>query len=364
MMSSILLAERGRGRNHPRAGQRHVLPGPGLAFLIIGERIDPRRHRAGAAGRAQPHVDVIEHAVIGARREGRDQALGQPRKILRAVQRPFAVGIRMLLVEIIEQDQIEIGGRRHLAAAEPAHREDRGLLPFDAAVLGRELVGDQAMHGVHDALGDVGKGDAGLLRRHGTGKNAGADQEQAFLAEQPQAIEEVFIGSRILQRRRQSRRQFLLVRHRAEEARIDQPVHDLRLARQHVAEPGRGAEDQRHQRDEIAVLAQQRDQPPAALQRAEETVERRHGIVGVFGMREAVDQAGDEFDERAFGGLVTQPAIIACDPLLHGLGHHDRLLETERGRDGRAAAGLPDRRRNRHQAVSPVPVGSPSNSLL
>jgi len=39
------------------------------------------------------------------------------------------------------------------------------------------------MHGVHDAFGDVGKGDAGLLRRNRAGKNARTDQEQTFLAE-------------------------------------------------------------------------------------------------------------------------------------------------------------------------------------
>ena len=102
-------AKRRRRRDHARARQRHVLPGPGLAFLIVGEGIDPRGQRPGAARRAQPHVDVVEHAVIGPRREGADQPLGQPRKILRAVQRSLAVGIRMLVIEIVEQDQIEIG---------------------------------------------------------------------------------------------------------------------------------------------------------------------------------------------------------------------------------------------------------------
>ena len=144
------------------------------------------------------------------------------------------------------------------------------------------------------------------------GQDARADQKQALLTEQPQAIEEILVGGRILQRRRQPRRQFLLVRHRAEEARVDQPVHDLRLSRQHVAEPRRGTEDQCHQRDQIAVLAQQRNQPPASLQCPEETVERGHGIVRLFGMRQAVDQAGNEFDERASCGLVTQRPIIAC----------------------------------------------------
>ena len=82
-----------------------------------------------------------------------------------------------------------------------------------------ELVGDEAVHGVDDALGDVGKGDAGLLRRHGAGEDARADQEQALLAEQPQPVEEVLVGIGVLQRRRQPRGQFLPVRHRTEETR-------------------------------------------------------------------------------------------------------------------------------------------------
>ena len=236
MMPSISGAKVRRRRNHPRAGQRHVLPGPGLALLVFGERFDVRGHRAGAPRGAQPHIDLVEHAVIGPRRKGADQPLGEAREIMRALQRPRAVGIRLLGIEIIEQDQIEIGRGGHLAAAEPAHREDRGLLPLDPAVLGREPVGHQAMHGMDDALGDVGEGDAGLLGGDRAGQDARADQEQAFLAEQPQAIEKLFVGIRVRQRRRQPRRQFALVRHRAEEARIDQPVHDLRLPRQHVAE--------------------------------------------------------------------------------------------------------------------------------
>ena len=106
----------------------------------------------------------------------------------------------MLVIEIVHQDQIEIGRRRHLAAAELAHRQDRGLLPRDPAVLVRELVGHQPMHGIDDALGDVGERKSRLLRRHRTGQDARADQEQAFLAEQPQPVEKFLVGIRIRER--------------------------------------------------------------------------------------------------------------------------------------------------------------------
>jgi len=117
-----------------------MLPGPGLGLLITLERAEHGRDRSRAPRRAQPHVDVIERAVVGRCREGADQALRQAREILAAVERPRPVGLRMVLVEIVDDDQVEIGGRRHLAPAELAEREHRDLLAFQAAVLGDEVL--------------------------------------------------------------------------------------------------------------------------------------------------------------------------------------------------------------------------------
>ncbi len=103
----------------------------------------------------------------------------------------------MLVVEIIEQDQIKVGGCRHLTAAELAHRKDRGLLTLDVAVLCSEAFGDEIMHSIDDAFGDIGEGNAGLRGRHRAGQDAGADQEQALLAEQPQPIKKFLVGVRV-----------------------------------------------------------------------------------------------------------------------------------------------------------------------
>ena len=102
---------------------------------------------------------------------------------MRAMQRLGAVGIRKIRIEFIEQDQIEVGCGGHFTATEPAHRQDRGLLPLDPAVLGCELLGHQTMNRMDDALGDVGEGDTGLLGRDRAGQDTRADQEQAFPAE-------------------------------------------------------------------------------------------------------------------------------------------------------------------------------------
>ena len=223
----------------------------------------------------------------------------------------------MLGVEIVQQNQVEIGGCRHLAAAQPAHRDNRGLLSLDPAVLFGEPTHCQPMHGIDDTLGDVGERGRGLLRGHRTGQDSCADQEQALLPEQPQPVEEFLVRIRIRKRRRQSLRQFALVRHRAEKAWVDQPVHDLRLPRQHVAEPGRGTQHQRHQRDQFAVLAEQRNQPAAALQGLQEAIERGDRAVGLLGIREAVDQRRHELDKGAsasarFRNTRYSPAIHCC----------------------------------------------------
>ena len=64
-----------------RPGQRHVLPGPGLLALVLGEGREAGGDRPGIARRPQPHVDLVEVALGGRRGERGDQALAQPRVI-------------------------------------------------------------------------------------------------------------------------------------------------------------------------------------------------------------------------------------------------------------------------------------------
>ena len=56
-----------------------------------------------------------------------------------------AVGFGGIFVEIVDQDEIEIGARGHLPAAELPHGQDRALLTAQAAVGCRERVLDRGM---------------------------------------------------------------------------------------------------------------------------------------------------------------------------------------------------------------------------
>ena len=40
----------------------------------------------------------------------------------------------MIVIEIVDHDEVEVGTRRHLAGAKPAQRDDRALAAADAAV--------------------------------------------------------------------------------------------------------------------------------------------------------------------------------------------------------------------------------------
>ncbi|EAQ35671.1 hypothetical protein NB311A_12644 [Nitrobacter sp. Nb-311A] len=235
----------------------------------------------------------------------------------------------MVGIEIIQQDQIEIGRCSHFATAKLAHRNNRSLLPGDLAVLVCELVLHQPMHGIHDALGDIGEHMPRLPRGYGAGQNAGTDQEKAFLAKLPYPVEKFLVGIRILKRGREPRGQLQPIGHGAEKARINQPIHDLRPPSQHVGKPWRRTKYKGNQRDEIPVLAQQRYQPAAALQRLQETIERHHGAIRLFGARQTVNQRRHECFKRGARRLDLEGPISAFHPLPDGVGNHSRLLKAE-----------------------------------
>ncbi len=197
----------GAGRDDPRPGQRHVLPGPGLGALVILERADARRHRAGAAGRAQAQVHVIELAGIGEAGQRGDEALGEAGEILRSDQRARAVRRAVRgRIEIVEHDEIEVGAGGHLAAAELAHGEHRRIRAGNAAVRLHEARPDAGVQGADDDLRHAGIGLARPRRRQRAGDDAHADQNVLFLPEAAGAVELFFLIGAASSRLRDGRR--------------------------------------------------------------------------------------------------------------------------------------------------------------
>ena len=108
-----------------------------------------------------------------------------------------------------------------------------------------------------------------------------------------------------------------LIRQRAEERRLEQRVHRLRIARQDVGKPRRGAERQRDQRDQIRILLEQREQPRAALQAADEQIEGVERRIRILGARQTVEQHRHKLGELGAGELAAQRRIGAGQPAAH-----------------------------------------------
>src|SRR5262249_60367706 len=95
--------------------------------------------------------------------------------------------------------------------------------------------------GASGAPRQPGESLARLLRRHGSGENARPDQEHLLLRKDADAIEEVLVRPGLAQRALEAGLELGFLRQRAEEARVDHRVHDLRKLSEAIGESWRGA---------------------------------------------------------------------------------------------------------------------------
>ena len=131
-----VVAETRVASDEASAGQRHALPGLRLVLLIEPERRELGRERPLAPGGPEPHVDFVEAPRLGRRGQGRDEPLRQPRVVDRRTKRLAAVRFSRLGGKIIDENEVEIRRRGHLARAELAERHDRDPAAANAPMLG------------------------------------------------------------------------------------------------------------------------------------------------------------------------------------------------------------------------------------
>ena len=182
-------------------GQRHICsPGPGFTLLIADEAVYMRGPDGPERpdGRAMPHIDYVQHAVIGPPQRGAfGQALRQPRRSPGPPYNGRAPSeFRILGLEIVDDDEIEIRTRRHPARAEPAERKDRGLLAADTTVDAGKIGFDA---GACTARGSTRRPTSQTRRLlappTASRKECGRVQEHMLLAEQADCVEHVFVGA-------------------------------------------------------------------------------------------------------------------------------------------------------------------------
>ena len=189
------------------------------------------------------------------------------------------------------------------------------------------------MHGADHHVGEPREGFARLPRGQRAGQNADADQEHVLLPEHADAVEEILVVARLRQRRVEPLAQLRVVRQGAEEARIDQRIHHLRMARNDVGEPRRGAEHQSDQRDQLGVLPQQRQQP--ARRRAAWRGSGRTAPAPRSGCRSAPScssSSGSSACKLLPRHLALQRAVVAGEPVPHDPRGFQRALKPSSAR--------------------------------
>src|SRR3954469_18091443 len=97
---------------------------------------------------------------------------------------------------------------------------------------GDEVILDGAMHRADEHIAKPRESFPRLLRGYRTGQDARADQEHVLLTKLARAVEQVFVRARLGKCSRELTGELVGIRQRAEERRLDQRVHEMRIARQ------------------------------------------------------------------------------------------------------------------------------------
>ncbi len=225
------------------AGQRHMLPGLRLVLLVELERRELGRERSLAPGGPEPHVDLVEPARLGRRGQGRDQPLRQPRIVKRRAQPLPTVRIARVSGKIVDEDEVEIGGRGHLARAELAERDDRDPAAANGAVLGGEGLDDALEQRRDQPLRERAIGAAGPVGVEAPRQEIEPDMKHLLGGEVARPVQRVLEALPLRHERLDPRAHRGFVEARVEidgPRRIDRGVEHMRPRRDHLRE-ARGA---------------------------------------------------------------------------------------------------------------------------
>ncbi len=185
--------------------------------------------------------------------------------------------MRRVLVEVVDEDEVEVGGGGHLAPAELAHGDDDRAAARHAAVRSHHLALHLGLHGGDDAFGQQRVGAAGLGGGDGAGQHAHADQELLLAGEQAGAIEHLLEVGGTLELGGDQGIEAGAVGQAAEEARIEHGIERAPALAQDAREPRRRAHDGGQQLEQARVLLQEREQLHAGRQLGQEAVEADEG---------------------------------------------------------------------------------------
>ncbi len=324
-----LFGERRVAGDRPGARQSHMLPDFRLPRLIIAKPGDLRRNRPLIAGGAQPHIHFVKLSPPRRRRQCSDQPLRQAGVIDDRVQGSCPVRFGILLVEIVKQDEVEIGSRGHFARAEFAQRQNHAAPAGDPSVFGDKKLFDLGETGADH---DGGKGRIGpppLFRLDQPGEKPQADHKPFFRRENPRCVEKDF---EILRRADEEREVFgkiLFLHRRRGEAAVDRRVEQMGRLGDCLGKARRAAEHVGEELAHVRIRLEQGKKLDRRRHFAERDVKRGERGIGIAGFGKGVEQGRHDFGQHFAGACAAHRRAAAEMPAAHRLGGERRIAKAQ-----------------------------------
>ncbi len=335
------------------AGQGQVLPDPGALGLVAPEGRVGDRDRPLPPRRAQPHVHLVEPALGGGRRQGGDQRLGEARVIGRGGERLPAVRALDSL-GVVDGDEVEVGARGHLVAAELAHADHHHAAAGRRAVAPGELLDDLRVEHGQRRLGDGGEGAARLGGVAHAPQHLHAGAEGLLVHPPAHGVEDALViqvlpGAALafaVHPRIEVAAELGRLGQWLEEIAVEERVQRLRMVREIDRQAGRRGADLDDQVEEMRIRGEEREHLHAGGKPGEKAVELDDRLVRAAGVGEPLDDQRLELAQEAPRPLAAGRRHVGAAPGLdqaHGIRGplEAGLLEIVLGDLGATLAGPP-----------------------
>ena len=165
-----------------------------------------------------------------------------------------------VLRRVVDQDQVEVGGETHLAAAETPHRDHGEFAARHGAVLAGEIGGDQRHHRPEHGLGDVGEHRPRRRTVEIAAEELDADLKAPLIGPAPRQVERLLEMPRPGENSVEVGSEPAPIRQRREEIGAQHRLEQRRAARQIVGETRHLGHDVGDQLQQSGIGVEQRKQ--------------------------------------------------------------------------------------------------------
>ena len=230
------------------------------------------------------------------RGERRDQPLRQSRIVMLRRERTRPIRLFGTPLEIVNENEIDIGRRRHLAPAELAHRDHNRGAAGHASVFDLHLAADFAQQPGDQTFRNDGIREPCSRRRDASRQRPDADKKLLFAADDACGVEHLLhriAGACLACRGERPDQQFvdrIFIQAAAEHMRIEHRIEQTPPLRQDMRETRRRSHDVGEKPDQTRLRLEQRKELHATRKFRQEAIEARDRGIGIDRIGESRDQ--------------------------------------------------------------------------